>query len=215
MPGLLDLPLEIRLKILAYLLDYLGISHSPPYWRVIGVHPPISLVNHQLRHESLDAFYRYYKWSLGIIIAQDGNAASATPEVIRCFQAMQRADQLWRLQRIGIVFILPQITSFSAIDLEQELQPFDAQYPDRPSFYKSLGNILRRATKLRRIEITWFGSDSEDVLSAHLRACQQLTTFLPRTCEYKIRPFGYNSYSPRLKRYIDGIQEEMTKNAEA
>ena len=203
MTGLLDLPVEIRLKIFQYYPTCGG-----PIWSVTKCHPPASLVNRQLRDESLDAFYRHYRWSICIAISEDGNMAYLSSEIVKYLQALQEDNQLCRIQRVRFMYTFPGVTSFSPTDPDPSTHPFDAQNLDRVSFYDTLRDVLWQAPKLRLIEFprAWF--DGRHVHRMCSPACLRLVPTLPKTCKYVVTPAPFSlSYSM----FADQLEEATGK----
>ena len=209
MPGLLDLPLELRLKIFSYYSN-----EQPPYWRVHHDHPTISLVNRQLRHESLHAFYRQYRWPLCIGIAQEGNMAFMDSEMIRHLQAMQQADQLWRIQRFRVMHTLPGVRIFSVSNRDPAIQPFDARHPDKASFYDTLREIFDQAANLKVIELAWTQHKQKDLRRLYSRACLHLLTILPKSCEYRIMRSWSGEETPPIHIFAQRIKEITGKQVD-
>ena len=177
MPGLLDLPVELRLKIIADL----PVSRKP-YWQVVHDHPAISQVNRQLRQESLSEFYRSYRWPFFISIAKDGSMAVMEKGTILYLQRMERAGHLWRVQRIRIQYAFPAIHSYQSIS-----DRFDARYPQRKCFYDTFCALLRRAPDLRNIEFFIHGLVREQQQLLVSQACLRPLALMPKTCDYQVK----------------------------
>ena len=176
MPGLLDLPVEIRLKI----FSYYPILRAP-YWRVAGDHPAVSLVNRQLRHESLSHFYSIYRWSFRISISEDGSMACMDKSILKYMRRLQRAGQLWRIQKARIMYTFTGVRSFSSMS-----DHFDARYPEWPCFYDPFCDILCQAPLLRNIEFSWIVNyDKESHLPLSPAGLRPLA-LLPKTCDYQV-----------------------------
>ena len=202
MTGLLDLPPELRLKIFSYNLRCGG-----PYWRVTRDHPAVSLVNRQLRHESLDSFYRHYRWNICISISDDGNMAYMSSDIVRYLQALQQANQLCRIQRLRFLYTFPGVTFFSVINANSWTHPFNVKDPDRVSFYDTLHDILCQVPKLRLIEFPRTGLDGRHLDKMCSPACLRLLTTLPKTCEYRLTPAPTSAMPPKLQYQTEPISD--------
>lgn len=176
MPYLLDLPLEIRRKIFS---EY-GLPKGP-YWRIITEHPNISLVNRQLRSEYLSYLYSRYRWAFCISISADGSMAVMEKGTLEYLQRMQQAGQLWRVQKVRIIYAFPAIQDFGSMS-----NHFDAQYPTRSCFFDTFCGILRQAPSLRHIK--FFGvtlSHQKQHLFISQAGLRPLA-LLPKSCEYQV-----------------------------
>ena len=209
MPGLLDLPLEIRLQIFSY-----HRNNQPPYWRVVNDHPPVSLVSRQLRQESLLTFYRPYRWPLCISISQEGNMASMDKKMIRYLQAMKENSQLYRIRHVRVVYTLPGVTVFSIRDVDPATHPFDAQCPQRPSFYNTLGDILHQAANLKCVEFACVPLHGDYRHKLSSPACLQLLAMLPSTCDYRLMRGLSDTSNSFVKLFVERIEEKLGNVAE-
>ena len=176
MPCLLDLPLEIRHKI----FSKHGLPRGP-YWRIATEHPNISLVNHQLRYEFLSYFYSHYRWAFCISISTDGSMAVMEQGTLRYLQRMQQAGQLWRLQKVRIIYAFPAIQDFHG-----RPDHFDAQYPTRPCFFDTFCGILRQAPSLRHIEFFAVALSSQSRGLFVSQAALRPLALLPKSCDYEV-----------------------------
>ena len=199
MTGLLDLPPELRLKIFSYHPRY-----GCPYWRVFKDHPAVSLVNRQLRHESLDFFYRQYRWNICISVSEDGNMAYMSSDILRYLQALQEANQLFRIQRLCFLYTFPRVTFFSRMGADARIHPFDVRDPDRVSFYDTLRDILCQVPKLRLIEFSRRAFDESHVDRTCSSASLRLLATLPKSCEYRLTPALTSMLSPKSQYYQTG-----------
>ena len=201
--GLLDLPPELRLKIFSYYPRC-----GCPYWRVVEDHPAVSLVSRQLRHESLDYFYHHYRWNICISISEDGNMAYMSSDIVKYLQALQQANQLYRIQWLRFQYAFPGVTFFSRTDADSRTHPFDVQDPDRVSFYDTLDDILCQVPKLRLIEFSRTGFDRRHVDRICSPACLRLLATLPKTCEYRLAPAPASRLPPRSQHQTESISSD-------
>lgn len=199
MPGLLDLPPELRLKILAEL----PVSRKP-YWQVVHDHPAISRVNRQLRQESLSQFYRSYRWPFFISIAKDGSMAVMEKGTILYLQRMERAGHLWRVQQIRIQYAFPAIHSYQSIS-----DHFDARYPERKCFYDTFCNILRQAPNLKNIEFFVHGLVREQQHLLVSQACLRPLALMPKTCDYQVKQWFTDKELSGL--FVDCLEDATGK----
>ena len=199
MPSLLDLPLELRLKIFADL----SVSRKP-YWQVVHDHPAISQVNRQLRQESLSEFYRGYRWPFFISIAEDGSMAVMEKGTILYLQRMERAGHLRRVRQIRIQYAFPATHSYQCIS-----DHFDARYPERKCFYDTFCELLRRAPDLRNIEFFIHGLVREQQHLLVSQACLRPLALMPKTCDYQVKQCFADERLSRL--FVDCLEDTTGK----
>ena len=182
MPGLLDLPPELRIKIFSY--AYPPRCACQVHYPVLPDHPAASLVNRELRLESLESFYRHYIWGIVISISKDGNVAYTSSGTVKYLQALQQANELHRIQHFRFHFTFPGVKFFSRVEPHCPFE--DEQDPDKVSYYDILHGILCQAPKLRLIEF----SQAEHLGKHYKRLCSpaylRLLRSLPKTCEYRL-----------------------------
>lgn len=195
MPGLLDLPPELHLKIFSYLPR----ESCPQDHRLSKIHPAVSLVNRQLRLESLDSFSSSYTWRFRIFTFSGGNKAYVDKLTIGYLQALQQANQLWRLQRLCFLY---EVSPNSLTDFSRpELLLCDV-----------LRDILRQVPKLRMMELQLCDVYSGVQLCSLM--CLQLFAPLPKTWAYMLTPAESAPplpLPPRLSRFAELLKEATGK----
>ena len=210
MPTLFDLPREIRLKILRFCQEV-----DAPYWLAINLHPPTSLVNRQLREESLTCFYLHHRWSFCIWISQDGTQAHMNPNTIKYLKTLQREKQLWRIHKLRLMYSFPKVWDFTGSD-DPALRPFRAYYAEPPCFYDTFFDILRTAPKLRLIEFAWMNNAGKDLEKLNSAACLYPFQYgmLPESCKYQIGQSKSTAGALPVQDFANFITEAIGKPIE-